>query len=332
MIKAAVVGLGWWGKTIVRQLASSRTIKLVRTVDVDPNAAEWARERKLAVSTCYADALTDPTVDAVILCTPHAQHCDQVLQAVAAGKHIFCEKPLTLTQRDAVTCVEACQRAGLVLGIGHERRFEPPILELRRLFDSGELGTPLQIEANFSQDKFLSLPADNWRLSAENAPAGPMTATGIHLIDLAVSILGPPRRAVAHVGQLGSQLSNGDTLGALVGFANGSNALISAMLATPFVGRFALYCNRGWVEVVDKAHPEASEGWTLTKCLRGSKAERREYPPAAAVLANLDAFGDAVAGRMPYPVTPAELVGTIAALEAIVTSARNGGTVESVPA
>jgi predicted dehydrogenase len=330
MISAAVVGLGWWGKTIARQLRSSRSIRLVRAIDVDPRGADWAREHSLPFSTHYPDALGDSGVDAVILCTPHAQHREQVLQAAAARKHVFCEKPLALTRRDAVECVGACRSAGLVLGIGHERRFEPPILELRRLVESGELGTPLQIEANFSQDKFLNLPADNWRLSAKDAPAGPMTATGIHLLDLAVSILGPARRAVANVSQLGSQLSNGDTLGALVGFANGTNALISAMLATPFVGRFALYANKGWVEVVDKAHPEASEGWILTKCLRGGRPERREYPAAPAVLTNLDAFGDAVAGRAPYPVTDAELVGTIAALEAIFTSARNGGTVEAV--
>ncbi|MSP89150.1 MAG: Gfo/Idh/MocA family oxidoreductase [Alphaproteobacteria bacterium] len=330
MVSVAVIGLGWWGKTIGRLLAASRNLKLVRAVDVDPKGAEWASAQGLPFSTNYGDALADPKVDAVILCTPHAQHRSQILDAVAARKHIFCEKPLALTRSDAIECVQACRTAKLVLGIGHERRFEPPILELRRLYDSGEIGMALQIEANFSQDKFLNLPADNWRLSAKDAPAGPMTATGIHLLDLAVSILGPARRVVCNVSQLGSQLSNGDTLATLVGFANGTNALISAMLATPFVGRFALYANKGWVEVVDKAHPESSEGWVLTKCLRGGRPERKDYPAAPAVLTNLDAFGDAVAGRAPYPVSDAELVGTIAALEAVFTSARKGGTVETV--
>ncbi len=331
MTSVALIGLGWWGKTMARLLASSSRLKLVRAVDIDPAGAELARQMGIRFSTSYADALADPEVQAVILCTPHAQHREQILAAVAARKHVFCEKPLALNRTDAVECVEACRAAKLVLGIGHERRFEPPILELRRLLAEGTLGTPLQIEANFSQDKFLNLPADNWRLSAKDAPAGPMTATGIHLLDLAVSLLGPARRVVAHVGQLGSQLRNGDTLAVLVGFASGANALISAMLATPFVGRFALYGNKGWAEIVDKAHPEASEGWVMTTCLRGGKREVREFTAAPAVLTNLEAFADAVAGKAPYPVTDAELVGTIAALEAVFDSARQGGTVETVP-
>jgi len=330
MTSVALIGLGWWGKTMARLLASSSRLKLVHAVDIDPAGSELARQLGIRFSTSYADALADPEVQAVILCTPHAQHREQILAAVAVRKHVFCEKPLALTRADAIECVEACRNAKLVLGIGHERRFEPPIMELRRLFTEGALGTALQIEANFSQDKFLNLPADNWRLSAKDAPAGPMTATGIHLLDLAVSLLGPARRVVAHVGQLGSQLRNGDTLAVLVGFANGTNALISAMLATPFVGRFALYGNKGWAEIVDKAHPEASEGWVMTTCLRGGKRETREFAAAPAVLSNLEAFSDAVAGKAPYPVTDAELVGTIAALEAVFKSAHRGGTVEEV--
>ncbi len=330
MISAAIVGLGWWGKTIARVLTGSEKLRLVRAVDVDPRAGDWAREQGLAFSTELAQALGDPSVQAVILCTPHSRHREQILAASQAGKHVFCEKPLALTRRDAVDCVAACEAARVVLGIGHERRFEPPILELRRLASSGELGTLLQVEANFSQDKFLSLPADNWRLSSSDAPGGPLTATGIHLLDLAVAILGPAERVAANLRQLGSALVNGDTLGAIVGFKSGANALISAMLATPFVGRFALYGNRGWVEVVDKTHPESPEGWTLTKCLRGGRPERTDYPPAAAVRANLEAFADAIAGRAAYPVPPAEMIATVAALEAVVKSAKNGGRVEAV--
>ena len=80
------------------------------------------------------------------------------------------------------------------------------------------VGVPLQVEANFSQDKFLSLPADNWRLSGTEAPAGPMTATGIHLLDLSIGVFGPAAaRTSPGPRSLGSHLSNGDTLAAMVG-------------------------------------------------------------------------------------------------------------------
>src|SRR6185437_7837863 len=104
-------------------------------------------------------------------------------------------------------------------------------------------------------------------------------------------------RAFASARQLGSQLVNGDTLGALVSFRSGANALLSAMLATPFVGRFAVFGNRGWAEVRDKAHPEAPEGWTLTTCLRGGRVHSVDLPPAPAVLRNLEAFADAAMGK-----------------------------------
>ncbi len=195
---------------------------------------------------------------------------------------------------------------------------------LRAAAAAGELGTLLQIEANFSQDKFLSLPADNWRLSGKEAPAGPMTATGIHLLDLCVGLLGPAETAYARVATLGSQLKNGDTLGVLVTFRNGSNALLSAILATPFEGRFAVYGTQGWAEVRDKAHPEAPEGWLLTLQEKNKKRRTKEYPPAKAVLANLEAFADAAAGRAPYPVPQDQMIENICALEAVFRSARSG--------
>src|SRR5262249_40350333 len=185
-------------------------------------------------------------------------------------------------------------------------------------------GTLLQIEASFCQDKFLSLPADNWRLSSAEAPAGPMTATGIHMLDLAVSFLGPARSAMASVGRLRSGLANGDTLGALVTFESGASLLLSAILATPFAGRMMIYGNKGWAELRDKAHPEAPEGWTLTTCRSGGRPDIVDYPPAAAVRSNLEVFADAVEGRAPYPIPEVDMVATISAFEAIVASAARG--------
>jgi predicted dehydrogenase len=324
MLDAAIIGLGWWGRTIVRTLAGSPRLRITAAADVNPEAGAFAQEHGLRFVPDLASCLSDPAVRAVILCTPHSQHAQQIQQAAAAGKHVFCEKPLCLTRREAEAAIAACERRGLTLGLGHERRFEPPIQELRRLAESGALGTLLQVEASFTQDKFLSLPADNWRLSGQEAPAGPMTATGIHLLDLAVGLLGPAERALAQVRQLGSPLANGDTLGALIGFRSGANALIGAILATPFDGRFAVYGSQGWAEVRDKAHPEAPEGWTLTTSLRGAGRSVTDYPPAPAVRANLEAFAEAALGGAPYPVPRTQMLGTIAALEAVFRSAASG--------
>jgi predicted dehydrogenase len=323
-LRVAVVGLGWWGRTVVPLLQSSAQLEVVCGVDV--RAVEMPG---LRVLSSYEEALRDPVVQAVVLCTPHTQHTGQIIAAARAKKHVFCEKPLSLNRADVLRAVKACTENGVALAVGHEKRFEPPVQELFRLAKAGELGTLLQIEANFSQDKFLSLATDNWRMSEAEAPAGPMTATGIHLLDLSIGLLGQAQSVYAKVRQLGSRLTNGDTLGVFVTHKSGANSLISAVLATPFDGRFAVYGNKGWAEVRDKAHPEAPEGWNLTVTKRNSPAQSTAFPPAKAVLANLVAFADAAAGRAPYPVPHDQMIANVSALEAVFRSVKSGA-VEAV--
>lgn len=328
MLNVAVVGMGWWGKIIVPLLKTSKKISVNTVVELNAaGIADFAKQHNVKVVTDFNAVLKDPAIQGVVLCTPHTQHTDQIIAAANAGKHVFCEKPLSMTRSDVLRAIKAVNDNKVALAVGHERRFEPPVLEAMRIIQSGELGTPLQVEANFSQDKFLTLAADNWRLSGKEAPAGPMTATGIHLLDLSVGVFGEAERVFASVKQLGSQLVNGDTLAILVSFKNGGHALISAILATPFEGRFAVYCNKGWIEVRDKTHPEAPEGWVLTKTLQGGKKEVREFPPAPNVLANLEAFADAAEGRAPYPVPQSQMIANISALEAIFKSASTGAIV-----
>ena len=322
MLKVAVVGLGWWGRIICGLLKASSKLSLAAVADVDAAGEGFASELAVPFSKSFEETIRRTEVEGVILCTPHSLHCEQIVKAAHARKHVFCEKPLSLSRADVLTAVAACNANKVALAVGHERRFEPPVLEAFRMAQSGALGTLLQIEANFSQDKFLSLPADNWRLSDKDAPAGPMTATGIHLLDLSVGLLGPARSVHASVARLGSNLVNGDTLAVLVTFKSGAHALLSAILATPFEGRFAIYGTKGWLEVRDKAHPESPEGWTLT-VKTGNQKKISEYPPAKAVLANLEAFADAAAGRAPYPVPQQQMIDNISALEAVFRSAKN---------
>lgn len=331
MFNVAVAGLGWWGKIILPQFKNSNKINALKVVEPNaaamPGSADFARAHGAELVTDFQDVLRDPTIEGVVLCTPHTLHTEQIVAAANAGKHVFCEKPLSMNRADVLRAIKAVNDNKVALAVGHERRFEPPIIEAMRMIHAGEIGKPLQIEANFSQDKFLTLPADNWRLSSKEAPAGPMTATGIHLLDLSVGVFGEAERVFASVRQLGSQLVNGDTLAILLTFKKGGHALISAVLATPFDGRFAVYGSKGWVEVRDKTHPESPEGWILTRVIRGEPRLVKEYPPAPNVLANLEAFADAAQGRAPYPVPQSQMIANISALEAAFKSAATGAIV-----
>ena len=330
-VKVGLVGYGWWGKTIARQVAGSSWLQLAAVAEVDANALSAMASDPVLSGVAIYDSpeqlMQQAGLEAIILCTPHQQHAAQMVAAAGRGLHIFCEKPLCLTLADAKSAVALCESKQLVLGIGHERRFEPEIIALRQLIADGTLGEVLQIEANFSQDKFFALPKDNWRLSNKFAPVGPLTATGIHLVDLSIAILGPCESVWARLATLGSDFENGDTLGIMMGFPNGANAMISAVLATPFEGRFAVYGSKGWLEIRDRTHPENPTGWDITTTLRGQAPQTRFAQPHPTVLANLEAFAKAVRRVAPYPVTTREILANVASLEAIMTSVQTRGLV-----
>ncbi len=329
-VRAAMIGFGWWGQKMTSVLESAEDkLRLVHLVDPKPKNGEVAAAAGMGFSTDLAGALANPAVEAVILATPHRFHEAQLAAAVAAGKHVFCEKPLALTRAGAETAVQLCKDAGLVLGMGHERRFEPPIAEILDWADAGKLGRLLQIEANFSHDRFLGLPRESWRLSPDEAPAAGMTATGIHLLDLAVRLMGPAKSVRCVAEPLVSDLSQGDTASAYIHFAGGGTAYIGASLSMPFISRFAVYGRDGWVEVRDKAHVATPEGWVVTKGLGDAPITVEEVPPAEAVRDNLVAFADAVRGRRAYPITGKQMIDDIALLEALFRSAKSGET-ESV--
>jgi predicted dehydrogenase len=324
MIKAAVIGLGWWGQTILKTLQNNRVVAPVLGVDPQPQARVAAAAFGIETAPQFEDALANSNVDAVILCTPQQYHAEQIVAAARTGRHVFCEKPLCTTAANAETAIAAVRKAGIQLGIGHERRFEPAVIEMRRRFASGEFGNPLLLEGNFSQDKFLKLPRDNWRLSDAENPAGPLSATGIHMVDLSIAMLGRPISVWARLARLGSDFENGDTLSVTIGFEGGATAMLGAVLATPFMGRLALLGSKGWIEIRDRSHPENPTGWDVTSTHRDEAPVTEFRAPHPAVRDNLEAFGKAALGRATYPVALEEMLANVRSFEAIQRSIKSG--------
>lgn len=324
-VRVALVGLGWWGLTILRSLAGGAGLDVVVGVDPDPGRrGEAERATGVATTGSLEEAFATDGLEAVILCTPHQLHAAQIVTAANAGLHVFSEKPFTVSSDEARAALAAVAAAGVQVGVGHERRFEPPIQELRARIEAGDLGIPLVFEGNFSQDKFLSLPPDNWRLSADLAPVGPLSATGIHLVDLAISVLGRPAEAWARLGTLATSFANGDTLSISLGFESGASATITAVLTTPFLGRVCVIGSEGWMEVRDRSHPEMSTGWDVSLHRRGFDPELNHVPAFDAVRENLQAFAAAVRGRNPYPMSVIDIQTNVDTFEAICRSAASG--------
>ncbi|HEV7207569.1 MAG TPA: Gfo/Idh/MocA family oxidoreductase [Mycobacteriales bacterium] len=323
MIRAAVVGLGWWGQNVVRELAPSEHIQAVLGVDPDPDRR--AGLEGVSTTAALKDALGQPDIDAVILCSPHRLHAAQITAAAEAGMHVFCEKPFCTNAAEADAALAAVRTAGVQLGVGHERRFEPAVIEMQNRCREGDLGTTLVFEGNFSQDKFLTLPPDNWRLSRTEAPVGPLSATGIHLVDLAISLFGEPNEVWARLSTRATQFENGDTLSVTLGFSGGQTATITAILTTPFIGRVCVLGSRGWMEIRDRSHPEAPTGWDVTTTHRDGPPQVRFFPPHPAVRDNLERFAQSIEGSAEYPISRDDIRANVRTFEAISRSAISGG-------
>jgi predicted dehydrogenase len=325
-MKVAVAGLGWWGKQIIRCLDGSPRFEVLYGVDpaLPADSAKLAREFNVKLEKDLETVLRDPLVEGVILATPHALHEEQILAVLAAGKHVFCEKPLTMTGAGATRVLAACHKAGKILGVGHERRYEPAFEELAQLVGRGTLGRLLHLDANYSHDLFRKLDSSNWRLNPAHAPAGMMTAVGIHLTDLFIVLAGPPAEVRAQTATLALKPPAEDFVGANIIFKSGARASINLLSATPFYGRCTVYGDAGWVEITSEANVDQGKPTILTRSIGGERSTQI-FQATDTVTANFEAWADAVAGRKPYRFTSEQLLENIRLFEAIVTSSRQGG-------
>ena len=310
MINAAIVGLGRWGRNIVNAVQDkSERLRFVRAVvRRTESAAEFAAQHGIELSTSLAEVLADPRVRAVALVTPHSQHVEQVIACAGAGKHVFCEKPLALTRSEAVRAVNACKEAGVALAVGTDKRLWPSMRELKRVVDSGVLGEVLHIEGHFSNETSHRFHVA-WRDSPAESPGAGMTATGIHVLDAFVNLMGPVRRVQAQIISRRPPPRMLDTVSAIFEFENGASGLLGTFRVTPIYWRVHVFGEKGSAEALGETE--------LVLRMTGEEPKRQAFQPVDALRLELDAFADAAAGRASFPVTTAQMVATVAALEAM---------------
>ena len=320
MISAAIVGLGRWGRSFVESVQGRSTrIRFLRGVDTVPDAArEFAALHGLRVTADLTEVLADPGVQAIVLATPHSLHREQVIASARAGKQVFCEKPLALTLTGALAMTEACRSAGVVLGVGHNRRFWPAVREASRLAGSGELGELLHVEGHNSNENSDQVRV-GWRLSPAESPGGGMTGAGLHVLDTLVSLAGPVKRVQAQLLSRKPGPAPLDSVAAIYEFANGASGLLATVRATPSYWRINAFGTTGSAEVLGETE--------LVLRRTGEQPQRFVLAPVDSLLAELEAFADAVEGRAPFPVSHAQMLRTVAALEATIRAMQSGNPV-----
>ncbi len=320
MLKAAIVGLGRWGQVLVESVqGKSDAIQFTAGITRTPaKAADFTKKHGLSLDSDYAAMLKDPSIDAVVLATPHQQHADQIVAASKAGKHIFVEKPFTLTKASAAKSVAAADKAGVVLALGHNRRFLPAVLELKSRLKAGALGTILHAELNHSGASGLQFRPDNWRADRKESPAGGMGAMGIHMVDMAINLFGPMSDVHAMSIRRAIAVDLDDTTSMLLRFQNGMTGYLATLAATTPTQRIEVFGTKGTIEI-------RNERFFTFRPIQG-EPEHTDYPPFDKERAELEAFAAAVAGKAPYPLPNDEAIHGIAVFEAIVKSAETGKT------
>ncbi len=149
MTKIAVVGAGYWGPNLIRNFASKASCNELWVCERDAERLDKVRARFPALRyTERFDEVLDSDVDGVVIATSVGTHHELASRALAAGKHVFVEKPLAASVEEARALVEQAEGAGLQLMVGHTFEYSPPVLKLGELIHSGELGRIFFVSSN----------------------------------------------------------------------------------------------------------------------------------------------------------------------------------------
>jgi predicted dehydrogenase len=208
-LKIAIIGgSGFMGRahSLSWELADTAAelgVRLHKTllVDATPELARAAATRLdwAQTGTSWEEAVRRPDIDIIDICTPPPLHEPIALAAIAAGKHVFCEKPITNDAAQAQRMADAAAAAGVAAQVGFNYRHTPAITYAKQLLDSGALGVPLQFRGSYTQGVGFVADPNRWRARPGTGGSGMVGDIGSHIIDIAQHLFGPITRVCALV-------------------------------------------------------------------------------------------------------------------------------------
>jgi predicted dehydrogenase len=334
MINAAIIGLGRWGQNLVESIQSkSDRIRIAAgATRTAAKAVDFAKKQGFPLYDAYEKVLADPSIDAIVLATPHTRRVELIAAAAQAGKHVFTEKPLALTLHDARTCIRACAENKVTLAVGYNWRFQPALQEIKGMLDDGPLGRLLHIEGNFCGPSVYRYGADHWRHDRKEGPAGGMTGRGVHIVDAMLYLSGRIDTVFAQSDRRMHQYGIDDTTSALLRFGNGATGYLGTVIATAETWRLQVFGAKGWAEVSDVEHLTT---WAMRVCFIDpqrpfvhQKPQFLTFPQVSTERAELENFANAIIERRPLAVAGGDEIHGVAVLEAVVESAAKGAVVK----
>ncbi len=321
-LNTGIAGLGRWGQVLVDSV-HNKSQKIHITAGCTgrkERARDYCATNGIDLRDSLEDLLADDALNAIILATPHSQHAEQIIACAKAGKHVFVEKPMTLTVAGAEAATAACRDAGVVCALGHNRRFLPAMARLREMATGGELGKLVHVESNISMPSGYRHGAEHWRTTVAESPAGGMTPLGIHMVDALISFLGPIAEVRASSERHVLETEVNDTTFMTFRYASGIAGTMTTITVTAPVWRIQVFGSAGWAEM--RSHERLA--WRMNDDAEETVVD---FEPVDTMHLELEAFAEAVSGGAAYPLPIGEAVHGVAVLEAIIRACENGETV-----
>lgn len=254
IVSVGIIGYGEWGREIATTLERNPKVKIAGISDNFSIMLTRAERSYQGVKTFenYRELLDDPDIPAIIVATPTHMHRDIVIDALNAGKHVYCESPMASTLEDARAMADAAQAASnQIFQVGLQYRINPQHRDVFQFIRSGATGQPTYIRSqwhNKTSWRRTSATSEraaalNWRLNRETS-TGLIGEVGLHQIDLASWYLNERPSVIHGFGQI-RQWNDGrdvhDTVQAVLEFPSGVHMISSASLATSFDGRYDMF-------------------------------------------------------------------------------------------
>lgn len=343
-LRVGIVGCGNISSNHISAFAAMDGVEVIGVCDVAPERARaMAAARGIEHAVDSVRALLDLGLDIVSVCTPHPTHEEVVLAAAAAGVHVLCEKPIAIDIASAQRMVDACDAAGVKLGVLFQRRFWPAAQALRTAIDDGTLGTPVMGQAQVMlhrEPEYYS--ADRWRGTWATDGGGVLMTQAIHYIDLLQWYLGEVAEVYGAINTFkhGENIEVEDSASAVLKFTSGAIATLNASTAAnPSLGvRISVTGSTGATAELTE-FPEGSDG-RITIMAAGERITATAAHPGG-LTANVDLatingqlaphhaaqirdFVESVRIGADPAVTGADAIAALRILLAVYCSARTG--------
>lgn len=341
-VRLGLVGCGKFAGVVATSVKTSTKAQLVTCFDTLPERrAAYSQTYECDQEKSFEDLVSREDVEGVLLVSPNAIHAEQAEWAARKGKHVYVEKPIANTIADGKRIIEACEKAGVVLMVGHYARRIATIRKAKKLIDAGAIGNPVTVESSVSRESGFQLTPGHfrWRADDSGCPGGPIMTMGIHHVDTFKYLFGPIQTVSAFFSKLYIPAEIEDITAAICRFKSGILGYVGSNYVSPKTRWMYIYgtaANLLWtVNYPVTTYPEYPGGildidqrCQLTLFEKGKDPRDIPVPPGMPYREEIDEFAHCIrTGAHPETDGPGALA-ALAFIRAAIESAHTGKPVE----